>query len=428
MNRHDSTNSEIDRVARMRALIERSSLGEEGARQLAQRTSDGQVDRIRRRLQDINHTETATTERPQAEKTTTDEARQHAATVLAARLRRLIGGGGRPSTAESGDHQLYNMMICSKPITLTPQSRSLSSALETYLVLMADSAGACAWIATPTRFASGGEKYRISAILAARDDWSCNEKLVRHSLSVASDYFSRKPSAKEIFTQLNEKYITELRSASKPSTEGELDGSIRRIEKEDARGNASEWIREYYARRLPLSQQIPRPFALCRSEHSRERAHLESLVITVNQRGVGLTAELGDSPSSYIYDAVQKAAPESSDRLGNSTPYLRSEIRRIVDLMKPGTQVVKSWKEPTDSDVTHDLFIMFSEILRNTSSLLPPALDPIIKLHLEEFDSQSQPCTGVIETTWRTSYNKIEEMGPFESDFDKHSSCGQSRQ
>ncbi|WP_218019633.1 hypothetical protein [Nocardia flavorosea] len=427
MNRHGSTNSEIDRVARMRALIERSSLGEEGARQLAQRTSDGQVDRIRRRLQDINHTETATTERPEAEKTTTDEARQPTATVLAARLPRLIGGGGRPNTAESSNHHFYDMMICSKPITLTPQSSSHSSALETYLVLMADSAGACAWIATPTRFASDGEKYRISAILASRDNLSRNEQLVRHSLSVASDCFSRKPSAKEIFTQLNEKYLTELKSASKLSTEGELDGSIPRIEKEDAKGDTSEWIREYYTSRLPFTQQLPHPFALRRSEHSRERNHLESLVIAVNRRGVGLTAELGESTSSYIYNAVQKATPKSGDRLVKATPHLRSELRRIVDLMKPGARVVRSWKEPTDSDITHDLFIMFSEILRNTSGLLPPALDPIIKVHLEEFDSQSQPCVGVIETTWRTSYSEAEEMGPFESDFDNHSPCGQSR-
>ncbi|MET8650898.1 tetratricopeptide repeat protein [Nocardia aurea] len=47
--RYDSTVP--DRLIRMRALIERSSLGEEGARRLAHRTSDEQVDRIRQRLQ-----------------------------------------------------------------------------------------------------------------------------------------------------------------------------------------------------------------------------------------------------------------------------------------------------------------------------------------------------------------------------------------
>lgn len=47
--RHDST--EPDRITRMRALIERSSLGEEGARRLAHRTSHEQVDRIGQRLQ-----------------------------------------------------------------------------------------------------------------------------------------------------------------------------------------------------------------------------------------------------------------------------------------------------------------------------------------------------------------------------------------
>ncbi|WP_194828246.1 tetratricopeptide repeat protein [Nocardia sp. XZ_19_231] len=47
---HDSSGPDLDRVAQMRALIERSSLGEEGARRLAQRASKEQVDRIGQRL------------------------------------------------------------------------------------------------------------------------------------------------------------------------------------------------------------------------------------------------------------------------------------------------------------------------------------------------------------------------------------------
>ncbi|WP_063131656.1 hypothetical protein [Nocardia fusca] len=49
MNRHESTDIETtELVSRVRALIEGSSLGEEGPRLLSTRTSDKQLERIRR--------------------------------------------------------------------------------------------------------------------------------------------------------------------------------------------------------------------------------------------------------------------------------------------------------------------------------------------------------------------------------------------
>ncbi|WP_280493680.1 hypothetical protein [Nocardia asiatica] len=434
MNRHDSTDPDVKvQVARMRELIERSSLGEEGPRRLRQRTTDEQVDRIHRRLERI-----------------TRHAEQKNQTALPAKAARELPPAWKlffpaapnlftfnrysapadkiatsatkfPASPLSKDHrsgrQKIELTIHSGPITLRSPERESFQFLSAYLVLMYDHAGVYVWITTPVNPECNGQ-YRLSTIIATETTWRPKVDIRERARSLVSEYLSRQPSSADILDVLYGRFVvsggetpcSKMRDPFLEDSHFEIERWLGGIERESSAGEVDD-VDASCLPRLPVGDK---------GESGYDKP-IEALVIAANKRGVGLTAELREDPSSHLHNAIQKIMP-GGDSISQVAPDLHKELEQAISLLEPGGKVSKSWKGALDRSRMHEIVRVFSEFLRNTDLVPSRALKPIVDAHLNELELTIDS-TPVIETTWRSETFGEEVFGGDTIAGDDCSSC-----
>ncbi|WP_433527751.1 hypothetical protein ACQPZ2_44230 (plasmid) [Nocardia pseudovaccinii] len=419
MNRNDDSKNpeEPDLVARTRALLDRSSLGEEGPRLLRERTARERVDRIRDLLAH-RQAQTDFPISPAFDCVPIDISARLASAGTKTYQITTPSGVGPMAPARKPCRRDVDLVIRSEPIRLEPPRKTTIDHHSTYMVLVYGRLGTYAIIATPANRVFDGQ-HRISTIFATTNrSYKCKEPDLFQTVArtVLSDCFQRQSPLTDILDLLAASFRptsieNQFSQQSIHNTSGKVAAVIAHFQSlvRQRLREAEEYKPKVRFKDQSCTNSISMPKT---SEDSRcdieNPEDVEALVIAANEHEVGFSADLRNKPFGSLHDAVQKMEPTKFKN--TSTPDFQKELEQTITLTKPGGKFAKSWDGEIDNTEVQNIVRVFSNVIKNISWMPPEVgnqIDGVIDVHLQELDSEFD-VGQTIETTWTSTPMKKE--------------------